>query len=785
MRALNAKLLRDFRLLRGQVVAIAVVMAAGIAMMTMALSNWQALHDSRERYYAEYRFAEVFASAGRAPRSLLAEIRALEGVRSAQARVRVFVNLEIAGFEQPVTGEAVSLAAAGDPDLNALYLRRGRLAEEAGETVLSERFAEAHGLQPGDEIVALLNGRRQTLQIVGVGLSPEFVYSIRPGEAFPDFERYGVLWMAPQALATAFDLEGAFNDLVLTLQRGAREMDVIDAVDVLLAPYGGRGAHGRDLQMSHRFLDEELGQLQVMTRLFTAVFLVVAAFLLNIVIGRLVATQREQIAVLKAFGYRRREVAAHYAGLVLLTVTAGVLPGLLIGAWLGRGLSRGYQAFFSFPWMDWQLSPELVLLAFAFALGAGLMGSVAALLRAFRLPPAEAMRPEAPPVFRRSLSERLGLTAWLDPAARMLLRTLERRPLRAGLSVLGIGLGCGIFVMSRFQAGAIEEMIQTQFGLAQREDFAVVFAEPVDHRAIDELAALPGVRAVEALRSAPVLLRVGHRQYRLGLQGIDPGADLRRVLDQRFRPIALPAQGLLLTDHLADMLEVRPGDWLELEFLDGARERRLLPLGGTVREYVGVGAYLQRASLNALRGEGDVVDSALLAVDPARRGELLAELRARPKVAAISDRSATLASFRRTMAEGILTFTLMASLMAASIAMGVVYNAARLVLAERSREFASLRVLGYTRAEVRRLLQGELFALSLLALLPGFALGYGMSLLLVEAFASDLYRIPLVLLPQGYAAAGLLVLGATAGAALLVRRRLDRLVLAEALKSPE
>lgn len=785
MRALHRKVWREFLALKGQVAAIALVMVGGIGTMVLALTNYQALERTRSLYYSEYRFAEVFARAVRAPLDLLGAVRGLPGVREAQARITASVRLEVEGYDEPVTGQLVSLAADEAQGLNRLFLREGRLPTGDVEVVLGEAFAQAHGLRPGDELIAILNGRRQRLTVSGVGLSPEFVYQIRPGDAFPDFERFGVLWMLREPLATAFDLDGAFNDLVATLEPGARERDVLDALDALLAPFGGVGAHGRDLQMSHRFLDEELGQLRTMTWMFTVIFLSVSAFLLNVVVGRLVGAQREQIAVLKAFGYTRLEVSLHYAQLVLLMVSVGVPPGLAAGAWLGRGLANIYMDFYSFPYLEWTLSPGVVLLALGFALAAAAFGTLGGLRRAFRLQPAEAMRPEAPPIFRRTLTERLGLGALLDPAARMILRNLERRPARSGLAVLGIGLGCGILVMSRFQAGAIEEMIDVQFGLAQRDDLAVTFVEPTSGRAAADLAALPGVRAVEPFRNAPVILRNAHREYRTVLQGLSAEGDLRRALESSLRPALLPPEGLLLTDYLAEMLDLRPGDALEIEFLEGHRRTLRAELAGTVGEYLGVSAYARRAVVNRWLGEGTAISGAYLALDAERRPEALAALRASPRVASVTDRAAMVQSFRDTMAESILTFALIATLMASSIAVGVVYNAARITLAERGRELASLRVLGYTRAEVRALLLGELGMLAVLALPPGFALGYGMSWLLSYGFRSDLYRIPLALSPSSFAVAGLVILSATVASWVLVRRRLDRLDLVAVLKTQE
>jgi putative ABC transport system permease protein len=789
VKPLNRKLLRELGQLRGQVIAIALVMIGGIATLVMSLGNYRALHDTREAYYREYRFADVFARASRAPLSLLEEVRAIAGVRELEARISAGVSLEVPGFGEPVVGQLVSLppeAAAGG-GLNRLFLRSGRLPDpfRSDEVVLGEAFARAHGLGPGDSVTAILNGRRQALSVVGVGLSPEFIYQIAPGALVPDFERYGVLWMAREPLATAFDLDGAFNDLVLTLYRDARQADVLDSLDALLAPYGGVGAHGRELQMSWRFLDEELGQLQLMARLFSAIFLGVSAFLLNVVVGRLVQSQREQIAVLKAFGYSRFEMGRHFGALVLAMVSVGILPGLALGAWLGRGMADLYADFFSFPFLRWSLDAGVVALGVLFALLSAAVGAVGGMLRSMRLSPAEGMRPEAPPGFRRTFSERLGLGGLLDATARMVLRNLERRPARSLLSILGIAMACGILVMGRFQSAAIEHMIWLQFGFAQRDDLTVSFVQPTSASAVADLAAIPGVRRVEPFRAAPVILRHGHREYRTALQGLPREADLRRVLDLELRPRAPPAEGLMLTDYLADLLQLRTGDAVEVEFLGGRRQRLTMPLAGTVQEYLGVGAYTDRAHLNAVLGEEGAVSGAYLALQPGAREGVLQALRERPRVLGVTDRRAAIQSFRDTMAETSLTFTLIMTLMAGAIAVGVVYNAARIILAERSRELASLRVLGYTRGEVRALLVGELMVLTFLALPLGLAIGHGLCWLLASAFSSDLYRIPLVISPPGFGIAGLVLLASAALSAVLVMRRLDRLDLVAVLKTKE
>ena len=324
MKALDKKLWRELWAMRMQAVAIALVIVSGVSIFIMSLSTLDSLYETRENYYRNNHFAHVFSSLKRAPLSLLEVIEAMPAVDKVETRVVAYVNLDVAGFADPVSGHLLSLPDNSRGLLNQIYLRKGRLPEPGrdNEVLLSEEFAEAHGLQAGDTLNATINGRRKTLTVVGQALSPEYIYQIAPGAMFPDYQRYGVLWMARKPLASAYDMDGAFNDVTLTLGKGGHEQDSIDRLDELLKPYGGIGAYARKDQLSNRFLSEELKQQKTIATVFPVIFFGVAAFLLNVVISRLISLEREQIAGLKAFGYSNFAVGLHYTKLVLMIVSA-------------------------------------------------------------------------------------------------------------------------------------------------------------------------------------------------------------------------------------------------------------------------------------------------------------------------------------------------------------------------------------------------------------------------------------------------------------------------------
>jgi len=787
VKTLRTKLFRDLWGMKGQALAIAMVIVSGVATYVISVSTLDSLRETRSVFYRDYRFAELFVSMKRAPENVAESARAIPGLDRIETRVAAWANLDVPGFREPIRGFIVSVPDAGEPALNALHLREGRTVAPGrdDEVVASEAFAQAHLLRPGDRIGAVIHGKRKVLRLVGIGLSPEHVYEVGPGAVFPDPKRYGVLWMGRKALAAAYGMEGAFNDLSATLAPGASRQDAIDRLDALLSPFGGLGAYARDDQLSHRYLTEEFRQLGTLAEIFPVIFLGVAAFLLNVVVGRLVSLQRDQIGILKAFGYSNTEIGMHYVKLIVLVVLVGVAGGIGVGAWLGRGMTRMYMAFYRFPYLHYELRPIVATSAGLVSVAAAVLGALQAVRRAAGMTPAEAMRPEAPGRFRVTLVERLGLRRILSQPARMIARNVARRPVKSALSMAGIGFACAILMLGNVQEDAVGFMVDTQFRLAQREDMTVSFVEPSSGRALSELRSVPGVRHGEPYRAVPARLRFGHRSYRTAIQGFPRDASLHRVLDSRLRPVTMPREGILMTDYLAERLGLRTGDRVTVEFLEGSRPVREVPVAGLVGEYFGVNAYMDLYALNRLLGEGSSISGAFLSADREDRQTVYDALKGMPGVAGTVVREDAIRSFYDSMGGTLLLFTFVITLLAASVAFGVVYNSARIALSERSRELASLRVLGFTRGEISYILLGELGVLTLAGIPLGFLISRGMTAYIAARMKSDLYRVPMVMEWSSYGFAAAVVIVSALLSGLLVRRRLDRLDLVAVLKTRE
>ena len=787
MKPLNRKLARDLWRLRGQVVAVAMVIASGVAVLSMSLSTIEALGETATAYYERYRFAHVFANVRRAPEHLAERARLFPGVQSISTRVMEMAVLDIEGFAEPVIGQLVSIPDRGEPALNRLALQTGRFPRPGrpDEAVVSEPFATAHSLTQGSSFRAILNGNWRELTVVGVALSPEFVYTIGPGALMPDNKRFGIVWISHEALQAAFDLDGAFNEISLGLLRGTDPDDVIRRLDILLADYGGVGAYARKDQISNWFLMNEIKQLETMSTILPVLFLIIATFLTNMVLNRLITVERSEIGLLKAFGYRGRDIGWHYIKLTIAIAGVGIVIGCIAGYWFGLSVTKIYAAFYKFPFLLYQPSINSFALASGVSMFAALAGTLGTVRSVANLPPGEAMRPPAPPMFRRSSLGQTPLLRALDQPSRILMRQIARYPLRSFVTSAGVGMAVGVLIISIQWLDSIERMVDVYFKQAQHSDVTVGFSDARAASAVHSLAQLPGVITTEGMRSVATRMHFGDREERKLLQGVPRNQQLHLVFDSEGRAVDLPPDGLVISTIFGEMLGAGVGDVIRVEVLEGRKRVRDVPVVGMFETYIGAPAYMNIEAVNRLMLEAPMVTSVHLRTDQLTRPELFHQLKQIPAVSSLTIKAAAIQTFHDTMAESLLIFISFFVIFACTLAIAVTYNAGRITLSERGRELATLRVLGFTRPEISYILLGEIGVLTLLAMPLGCVIGYGLTLLISGAFKTELYRVPFWILPDTYGISILIVLAATVVSAFLVWRRIQHLDLIAVLKTRE
>ena len=787
MRTLTRKLLRELWSHRAQITSISAVVAVAVMTLLTMRGTYESLVRAQEQYYADARFPQVWAQLERAPESLRPRIERIPGVAAVETRVTFAASLDVEGLSAPALGLFVSMPQGRRPDVGDIHLTSGRYLAPGGraEAIVSENFAEANGFVPGDQLSAVLNGRRRDLDIVGIAISPEHSYAVPPGALFAEDERYGIIWMNRDVLGPVYSMDGGFNEVVLSLSAGADRQRVIAGLDRLLEPYGGLGAFGREDQPSHLILTAELDQNRATGTVVPAIFLGVAAFLLNVVLGRMIATQRSDIAVLKAFGYGNAAVGRHYLGFALAAVALGAVVGSAVGTWLGGQMVALYSEFFRFPQLAYRLRPGLVGLAVGVSIAGAALGALGAVRRAVRLPPAEAMRAEPPAAFRPGWLERAGLGLILPAAGRMILRNIERQPLRSLFSAIGVAFAVAILVVGLFMFDGVAYLMEAQFGRTQREDLSVTFNHPLPASARFDLAHLAGVTRVEPFRAVPVRFRAGHLEKEAAIMGMEPEPRLRRIVSASGAIQPLPLEGLVLSRALAETLALGAGDMVMVEVLEGERRRIPVRIVSVVDDFIGMSAHMRLEALHHLVRGPRTLSGAYLQVDEESRTTLIEELKELPVVASAASPADMLRTFEAQLEESLFVAIFFMLFFSSIIAMAVVYNGARVALSERGRELASLRVLGFSRREVAVLLLGEQGAVTVAAIPLGWVIGYFLAALIVSGVSTDSYRIPLIVSGETYLYSAVATLGAALISGLLVRRRLDRMDIVSVLKTRE
>jgi putative ABC transport system permease protein len=787
MHPLDLKLIRDLGKMKGQGAAVALVMACGLAVMIMARSLVVSLEAARDLYYSRCRFADIFCDLKRAPNALRSRLAEIPGVAAVETRVTGSLILDLPGLKEPANGKILSIPEDRPQQLNLIFLRTGRLPESGSnnEVVVGEAFAEAHGFRLGDTIDVTIHGGRERLHIVGIGLSPEFVYESPPGESVPDSRRFGVFWMNERALATVLLLNGAFNNVVAQVAPSADRRTVMAEIDRLLTPYGGLIAYDHSDHVSAKQIDDRVRVLRGFAIAFPTVFLSIAAFMASAVLTRLIRLQREQIAQLKAFGYSSAQVGWHYLKFALVIVTLATIVGGLLGLWMGNGVVIVYRRFFHFPALPFQPDWSAMLWAFAASATTSLLGVIGAVWQAMRLPAAEAMRPEPPAEFKASSVEALGLQKLVSPAFRMALRNLERKPWQAFFTTLGLAFATGIPVIPGAVQDGIAFLLDFQWNMAQRQDVTLSLTEAGSSSALTDIRNLPGVLSAESFRSVAARLWHEHHERRVAVTGVPRNARLNRLLDERGRQLTLPLSGLLVSAKLADILGVAPGDTVHVEVQESTRPVFDAVVAGTITDFAGIAAYMDIDALRRLMREGGTINGAHLAVDPVQWDDLLSEAKKSPRIGTFTITRDARASFDKTTGEMMGTVTSIYFGFAIIVSFGVVYNGARIALSERSRELATLRVVGFSHREVATVMISELALLTLLGIPIGLLIGTQLATVIVHISSTESVRLPLVLTARTYATAALVILLSSTLSFAVVSRRIRHLDLLGVLKARE
>lgn len=792
MRVLHRKLLRDIRDAAGLLLVVVAIIGIGTGSFVGLRTSYAILTASQADYYRQYRLADFWVDLKKAPLTAVDPIAAFSGVASLQTRVVFDVILDLRDEARPITGRLISTPTHGFAHtINGLHLLRGTgfTGRSDEEVILSDPFAEAHGLNPGDSIAMILNRKRQHFRVVGTAISPEYVYMVRgTGDLIPNPESFGVLYIPEQYAREAFDFDNACNQIVGRLVPGKQQQlpALFDRIERRLDPYGVIATTPRSLQASNRFLSDEIRGLGASAAIMPAIFLGVAALILNVLMTRLVERQRTVVGTLKALGHGNPAVVRHFLAFGVIVGLAGGLVGALIGNALATAMVEMYKGFFQFPSFLRHTYPGLLLtgvgISMVFAVGGSLKGARAAL----RLHPAEAMRQRPPERGGAIVLERLTwLWKRLGFRTQLALRNVFRNRGRTLTGVVSCALAAAIVFCSLALYDGMRYLIDFQFDHVMRSDVDLALRDETSRRSFYEARMLPAVRYVEPTFGLACQLRHGAHARRMGVIGLPRPHRLTVPVDADAQPIEIPLAGLVLTSKLAELLEVRVGDTLELTPIRGRRDTYDVPVAAVAKTYIGVGAYADLHYLSELVGEAAAINGLQMRVDPAHQADLFRAVKGLPNVQAITINAEARANLEDTFVRTSVVSLGLLILFAGMMAFGAILNASMVEISDRLREVSTLRVIGYDPSAVAAIFLRQNVIVCLLGMVAAIPLSYAMLHGAALGYDSELFRMPVIIHARSVIGAAALMSLFIIVSQVFVYRRIRRLDWLEGVKVKE
>ncbi|WP_339735419.1 FtsX-like permease family protein [uncultured Gimesia sp.] len=751
MKVLHRKLLRELFAAKGVLAAIISIIAVGIGCFIAMSSTYDNLEYSRKNYYRLCHMADFSVELKKVPIGDLATLTDVPGVINILPRIIFEVTASLEGVEKPLSGKVVSLPAHENAPINSIVIKQGSYFtdQRQEEVIVNDAFARAHNLRPGDRIQLILNNRLQDLLIVGTAISSEYVYLIGPGGLVPEPETYGVFYLKHNYAEDVFGFEGAANQILGQLapefQNANRVRQVLDQLELNLDDFGVFSTTPLEQQSSHWFLKSEIDGLKVSATILPTIFLIVAALALNLLMSRMAEQQRTVVGTFKALGYSNQEMFLHFIQFGLLIGIAGGIFGTLIGYSLAGAMTAQYRNFFEFPSLTNQMYPRVILLGMLISVFFAVLGTFRGVRSVVRLSPAEAMRPKPPLRARRILLEKIQVF-WnaLDFRWQLVLRDIFRNRTRTLGGLLSATVGAMLLLVTFSMYDSAFALLDFQYDKLLLSDIDIGFKDDHDYSAFYESQQIPGVDYAEPLFQVGCTLKNGIHEKKVGIIGILSDARLTIPRDTAGARVEVPQTGILVTRKLADILQVQAGDSIKMIPVSGDRIARQVPVMKIIDSYLGLSVYADFHYLNRLMGESSSLTSVQLKTNPrpAVTRQIYRELKQVPAIQSVNSIRDQKDKLQEVLVEQMVVMIVVVIIFSCLIFFGSILNASLISLSERQQEIATLRVLGYTPAEVGSIFLRESLCINLPGILLGLPTGYWAAKGINIAYDTELFRMP-------------------------------------------
>jgi putative ABC transport system permease protein len=796
MKMLLKKSLRSLRSALGQYLALAAVVAGGVAVYYGTNTTLAGLIASRDTVYRESRFADHYFEVVTAPLSLASLVRGVSGVLDVTPRISLNVKIVRNGNARDV-GRLISCEDHSDTGINRVRVLEGRRfvgrSSVELEAMIDRQYASAHGMHPGDRIEVFAKGRQYRFKIVGVFTSPEFLHKKKSTLEFPGWGSVGIILTDLSTAQIIFGSPGEVNQFLVNMVPGGKTPETIDRIINVLSPYGIKGDYSRENLPSHRYIRSQIQTLGLAVKLLPPWLFVAALLMQALLLRRMIRGERRQIGILKALGYNSSSIILVYTIPPLIIGFLGSGSGLICGFGLTAFLSALLSRAIDIPVEGWGINLSIMFQTFLISMATPLSAGLLSLREIAKIDPAAAFRVELPPVQKKTAIEKI-FPFWKSLAGgwKMSLRSISRNPGRFVSMSLGMMICLGMLLVTLRFADSRTTMLERHFQQENRYDYYIKLASFVPNKSVFDWARWPEVRGIEYALEVPVKLfrsdaTEGSANSRNEiLMGLDPSGSFQKIYDSKRRILEIPQDGIVLNSIAADELKLSIGDKVIVEIKEGSgfTRRSTLLIRAISEMNIGGHSVVSIAQVSKILGGRNLINTVMFRGEQWNFPALEERLVQIPKISAILSQREQYQNAAK-LTEAITWFSAAMTLFALVIGGSIVYKNSLMAYIERKREIATLRVLGWTNREIASMLLNDVILAFAAGLMVGLPVAIRIGSNYLHAISTDTFLWPIVLFPGtcliSIAATGLFALIGH----LLAVQRVRNLDLLAAIKSQE
>lgn len=737
MKKLDKRLFRLINNTKGQYIAVLAIVVTGLFVFTAVSNSALNLKDSLNDYYVETNFADIFVSAISLPQKLESSIIGESDISEAEARLVFDTSFITDDDEDKVNVRAVSVDK-NENKINKLYIKSGKRALSEKDIIVIEQFAVARNINVGDQIKLQINGRQYKFNVSAIAASSEYTYIMENEQAMlPDPENFGIVYIEEDYLRKIYGSKGNFNEILIEINNEDKLDETSEFLEDHLDKYGVKRVIKKDDQLSNSMMKQEIEGLEMMSKSVPVIFLVFAGIMLSSMLSRIIKKDRTAIGILKALGYKNSEVIVHYLKYAASVGVIGGLIGSIVGTALSGAMTNYYLVFFNIPTLTIKVYYDRIIISIILSCLFCIVSGFWGVKGITKINPAESMKPESPGKGKRILIEKIKIIWNHIPFSwKMVLRSIFREKKKFAFVGAAVAITCGMMVMTIWMIDIMDVMFNKHYNEFMKMEYNINFIGFENENAKKEVAENINVEDIEGRIELPFELENGKKSKIVNVIGLEKNTVFYGFEDMKGSKVYIPDDGILISSNLATGLNVKTGDSILLKNFLPNKDDGYVTVKGIIKQSLGINGYMNLNYLNDKFLDKGIINGIYLNSDD----DVSSKLKDVKNINTIQSQNDMRSAFEEYT--GLINVS-MGFMVIFSGLLGfiIMYSMTLMSINERTLEFSSLRVMGFSKKEIFNMLVRENMIMSFIGIIVGIPLGLWLVNYMATSYTTDVYSM--------------------------------------------